>query len=70
MLAGRRVNIVLLHPGELVDGETTLRGERARHVHDVDGTARERIVLSDWRESGHALEAGPGGLSETTLQAN
>ncbi len=41
----------------------------ARHVHDVDGIPRERIVLSDWRESGYVLEIDGDGLTERTLQA-
>ena len=27
----------------------------ARHVHDVDGTPRERWVLADWHDRGHYL---------------
>jgi len=39
----------------------------ARHLHDVDGTARERIVLADWRDTGHVLEAAADGVSERIL---
>lgn len=28
----------------------------ARHVHTVDGVARERIVLADWHDRGHYVE--------------
>jgi len=31
----------------------------ARHHYTIDGTARERVVLSDWVNEGHYLEAGP-----------
>jgi UDP-2,3-diacylglucosamine hydrolase len=34
----------------------------ARHVHTVDGIARERIVLADWHDRGHYVEADAEGL--------
>ncbi|MEP7274963.1 MAG: UDP-2,3-diacylglucosamine diphosphatase [Betaproteobacteria bacterium] len=34
----------------------------ARHVVDVDGTPRERIVLADWNDRGSYLEASGAGL--------
>lgn len=34
----------------------------ARHALDVDGQARERIVLADWHDRGHYLEASAAGL--------
>jgi UDP-2,3-diacylglucosamine hydrolase len=34
----------------------------ARHHSVVDGSARERIVLADWHDRGHVLEAGQDGL--------
>ncbi|MEP7062951.1 MAG: UDP-2,3-diacylglucosamine diphosphatase [Betaproteobacteria bacterium] len=34
----------------------------ARHHSVVDGSARERIVLADWHDRGHVLEAGQHGL--------
>ena len=34
----------------------------ARHALDVDGAPRERIVLSDWDDRGHYLEASSAGL--------
>ena len=34
----------------------------ARHALDVDGMARERIVLADWDDRGHYLEASDAGL--------
>jgi len=33
----------------------------ARHAHDVDGHARERIVLADWYDGGSYLEVGADG---------
>lgn len=33
----------------------------ARHVHDVDGSARERIVLADWHDGASYLEVGRDG---------
>ena len=33
----------------------------ARHVHEIDGHERERIVLADWRDSGQVLEVDPVG---------
>ena len=34
----------------------------ARHTHTVDGVARERIVLADWDDHGHYVEADAEGL--------
>jgi UDP-2,3-diacylglucosamine hydrolase len=34
----------------------------ARHRLEVDGTPRERIVLADWHDHGHYLEAGMEGI--------
>ncbi len=34
----------------------------ARHALDVDGRARERIVLADWDDRGHYLEVSPAGI--------
>ena len=34
----------------------------ARHRLEVDGTPRERIVLEDWHDHGHYLEAGTEGI--------
>lgn len=34
----------------------------ARHRLDVDGTPRERIVLADWHDCGHYLEADMTGI--------
>ena len=34
----------------------------ARHTLDVDGQPRERIVLADWDDRGHYLEASAAGL--------
>jgi len=34
----------------------------ARHVHDVDGTARERWVLSDWHDRGQYLAVDETGV--------
>jgi UDP-2,3-diacylglucosamine hydrolase len=34
----------------------------ARHHSVVDGSRRERIVLADWHDRGHVLEAGRDGL--------
>ena len=34
----------------------------ARHSLDVDGEPRERIVLADWNDRGHYLEASAAGL--------
>ena len=39
----------------------------ARHVHDVDGTQRERIVLADWYDGGSYLEVGPDGMEVRQL---
>jgi UDP-2,3-diacylglucosamine hydrolase len=39
----------------------------ARHVHVVDGTERERIVLADWREAGAYLEVDAGGCVARTI---
>jgi len=35
----------------------------ARHHYDVDGTARERIVLADWHDRGHYMAVDEGGLT-------
>ena len=39
----------------------------AVHVHDVDGTKRERIVLADWDVDGRYLEVSPRGALERTI---
>ncbi|MCC6197652.1 MAG: UDP-2,3-diacylglucosamine diphosphatase [Burkholderiales bacterium] len=39
----------------------------ARHVHEVDGTARERIVLHDWHDSGHYLAVDAAGAHEREI---
>jgi len=39
----------------------------AVHAHEVDGTARERIVLADWEQDGRYLEASEAGLIERTI---
>jgi len=39
----------------------------AVHVHDVDGTKRERIVLADWELDGRYLEVSPRGALERTV---
>jgi hypothetical protein len=31
-------------------------------VHDVDGAARERLVLADWEQDGSYLEASEAGI--------
>lgn len=36
----------------------------ARHKLVVDGTLRERIVLADWHDRGHVLEASRGNLRD------
>lgn len=41
----------------------------ARHVHDVDGTPRERLVLADWYDGGSYLEVGAEGATARTLVA-
>ena len=41
----------------------------ARHVHDVDGTARERIVLSDWHDRGHYLAVDATGAHDRKISA-
>ncbi|MEO8134086.1 MAG: UDP-2,3-diacylglucosamine diphosphatase, partial [Betaproteobacteria bacterium] len=33
----------------------------ARHLHELDGRQRERIVLADWRDTGHVLMVDAGG---------
>lgn len=38
-----------------------------RHMHQVDGTRRERIVLGDWYTQGSALIATPNALSLDTI---
>jgi len=39
----------------------------AVHLHDVDGTRRERIVLADWEIDGRYLEVSDGGAIERTI---
>jgi UDP-2,3-diacylglucosamine hydrolase len=34
----------------------------ARHVHDVDGSPRERFVLADWHDRGHYLSVDESGV--------
>jgi UDP-2,3-diacylglucosamine hydrolase len=34
----------------------------ARHVHDVDGTPRERHVMADWHDRGHYLAVDADGV--------
>jgi len=36
----------------------------ARHLHDVDGTSRERIVLADWHEHGQYVAVDAAGAHE------
>jgi UDP-2,3-diacylglucosamine hydrolase len=45
--------------GRMIHGHTH---RPARHALDVDGEPRERIVLADWDERGHYLEASDDGL--------
>lgn len=39
----------------------------ARHVHDVDGSVRERYVLADWHEHGRYLAVDANGVRELTI---
>ncbi len=39
----------------------------ARHVHDVDGVACERLVLADWRDRGHVLAVDASGVSRLEI---
>lgn len=39
----------------------------ARHLHDVDGTSRERIVLADWHDRGHYLAVDSAGAHERDI---
>jgi UDP-2,3-diacylglucosamine hydrolase len=39
----------------------------ARHAHEVDGTARERIVLHDWHDRGHYLAVDAAGAHEREI---
>ena len=39
----------------------------ARHVHDVDGIARERYVLADWHEHGQYLAVDAAGVRDLTI---
>ena len=39
----------------------------ARHAHDVDGTTRERIVLSDWHDRGYYLAVDAQGAHEREI---
>jgi UDP-2,3-diacylglucosamine hydrolase len=41
----------------------------AVHLHDVDGTRRERIVLADWELDGSYLEVSPAGYVVRTISA-
>jgi UDP-2,3-diacylglucosamine hydrolase len=41
----------------------------AVHVHDVDGTKRERIVLADWELDGRYLEVSAAGTVTRTISA-
>jgi len=41
----------------------------ARHAHEVDGTARERIVLPDWHDRGHYLEVDAAGAHDREIVA-
>jgi UDP-2,3-diacylglucosamine hydrolase len=40
----------------------------ARHAHQVDGRACERIVLADWRDTGHVLAVGATGIEDRVLR--
>lgn len=40
----------------------------ARHVHAVDGSERERIVLADWYDGGSYLEVDAGGATVRSLR--
>ncbi|MEP7330200.1 MAG: UDP-2,3-diacylglucosamine diphosphatase [Betaproteobacteria bacterium] len=40
----------------------------ARHVHDVDGTSRERYVLADWHEHGQYLAVDDTGVHDYTIR--
>jgi UDP-2,3-diacylglucosamine hydrolase len=39
----------------------------ARHVHDVDGTPRERWVMADWHDSGKYLAVDEQGVHEREI---
>jgi UDP-2,3-diacylglucosamine hydrolase len=39
----------------------------ARHRHDVDGVARERIVLADWHDRGHYVEVDDDGMHDRDI---
>ncbi len=39
----------------------------ARHVHAVDGTARERWVMADWHDRGHYLAVDEQGVHEREI---
>lgn len=41
----------------------------ARHEHPVDGRRCERWVLTDWHETGAALEHSPSGMAVQTISA-
>jgi UDP-2,3-diacylglucosamine hydrolase len=41
----------------------------AHHRHDVDGRARERIVLSDWHDRGHYLAVDAAGAADREIVA-
>ncbi|MEO6566239.1 MAG: UDP-2,3-diacylglucosamine diphosphatase [Casimicrobiaceae bacterium] len=40
----------------------------ARHVHDVDGAARERYVLADWHDHGQYLAVDVDGVRDVTIR--
>ena len=40
----------------------------ARHVHDVDGTLRERYVLADWHEHGQYLAVDAAGVHDHAIR--
>ena len=39
----------------------------ARHVHDVEGSTRERFVLADWHDRGHYLAVDAAGVREREI---
>jgi UDP-2,3-diacylglucosamine hydrolase len=42
----------------------------ARHEHDVEGARCERLVLADWHDYGHYLEADASGIHVRTITSS
>lgn len=76
--SGKSEVIMDVAPAAVDDAFRTHRAQRmihghthrpARHVHEVDGTPRERLVLADWYDGGSYLEVDADGARPKAIAA-